>query len=488
MTSVILENVRVDFPIYAAHRSLRTALFERATGGLIQREGKKQERVIVKALSGVSMSLRDGDRLGLIGHNGSGKSTLLKVLAGIYEPIEGRVLVEGRVTPLFDLMPGLDPEDSGYENIITCGLLLGLSREEIESRIPDVEEFSELGQYLALPVRTYSAGMMMRLGFALVTAIDPGVLLMDEGIGAGDARFTARAERRLNEFVGRSRIVVLASHAPTLIKSICNKAALFQAGRLVAMGPVEEVFDHYDAILHGREIPRSAAGGTSIIEGQQSVIPAETGVGTSNATEADGEKSENGHNPQWPVPELQWPIPEFKPADVGSEYAEFLGGSVETLAGDLCGQPEINVPFRICLRYRLLKHSPYGIIPTIHIFDSSERHVLISLPGLLPGSGRGTYFACCRIDPFMLNCGRYLVRLGLFSVRQAEAVVHFYTGFGMRFEVIEPSGADARRHGYVGEIPGTSRLRLEWRFTRIDEAQPDADDRSLPNHIADHAT
>jgi ABC-type polysaccharide/polyol phosphate transport system ATPase subunit len=252
MASVVLDNVSVDFPIYDANRTLRTALFKRATGGLIRREGKNQERVIVKALSDVSMTLCEGDRLGLIGHNGSGKSTLLKVIAGIYEPIEGQVLVEGRITPLFDLMPGLDLEDSGYENIITSGLLLGLSRDEIEGRIPDVEEFSELGQYLALPVRTYSTGMMMRLGFSLVTALDPGVLLMDEGIGAGDARFAERAERRLNKLVGRSRIVVLASHSPAMIKAICNKAALLQAGRLLALGPVEEVFEQYDAILHGR--------------------------------------------------------------------------------------------------------------------------------------------------------------------------------------------------------------------------------------------
>jgi ABC-type polysaccharide/polyol phosphate transport system ATPase subunit len=256
MAKVVLENVGVDFPIYATQQYLRKVLLERATGGLIQRQGKKQDRVVVKALSEVSMTLEDGDRIGLIGHNGSGKSTLLKVLAGIYEPIAGRMLIEGRVTPLFDLMPGLDVEDNGYENIITSGLLLGLSRAEIERRIPDIEEFSELGEYLSLPVRTYSTGMTTRLGFALVTALDPDVLLMDEGIGAGDARFAERAQERVNEFVGRSRIVVLASHSPALITSICNKAALLQAGRLVAIGSVTDVFAQYDVLMHG---PKAAA-------------------------------------------------------------------------------------------------------------------------------------------------------------------------------------------------------------------------------------
>jgi ABC-type polysaccharide/polyol phosphate transport system ATPase subunit len=225
MAKVMLDNVWVDFPIYAAQRSLRTAVFKRATGGLIQRQGRHQEYAVIKALTGVSLTLEEGDRLGLIGHNGSGKSTLLKVIAGIYEPTQGKVMVQGRVTPLFDVMPGLDPEDSGYENIITAGMLFGMSRGEIENKILDIEEFSELGEYLALPVRTYSTGMVTRLGFALATAMHPDVLIMDEGIGAGDARFAEKAEQRLNDFLGRSRIVVLASHQVSLVKSICNKAA-----------------------------------------------------------------------------------------------------------------------------------------------------------------------------------------------------------------------------------------------------------------------
>ncbi len=249
MAAVVLDKVSVDFPIYGTHRSLRTVLAERAAGGLIQRVGKR-ERVVIKALSDVSLTLRDGDRLGLIGHNGSGKSTLLKVIAGIYEPTDGRVLVEGRITPLFEVMPGLEGEDTGYENILTSGLLLGLSRKEIAGRVPQVEEVSELGDYLALPVRTYSTGMITRLGFAMVTAADLGILLMDEGIIAGDARFIERAEKRLTQFADRSRIMVLATHAPSLIRAVCNKAALLQAGRIVAVGPVDEMFDRYDAIVH----------------------------------------------------------------------------------------------------------------------------------------------------------------------------------------------------------------------------------------------
>jgi ABC-type polysaccharide/polyol phosphate transport system ATPase subunit len=250
MAKVILENVRVDFPIYGAQqRSLRTAIVQRATGGLIHREGRHKERVVVRALSNVSLQLEEGDRLGLIGHNGSGKSTLLKVIAGIYEPIAGTRMVEGRVTPLFDMMPGLDPEDTGYENILTSGMLLGMSRDQVESKIPEIEKFSELGEYLALPMRTYSAGMTMRLGFALATALEPGVLLMDEGFGTTDLRFTERAAQRMSEFIGRSRIVVLATHSDGTIKSMCNKAALMHEGQLHAIGLVDNIIEQYRSMM-----------------------------------------------------------------------------------------------------------------------------------------------------------------------------------------------------------------------------------------------
>ena len=269
MARVFLENVRVDFPIYGVQqRSLRTAIMQRAIGGLIYREGRNNERISVRALSGVSLHLEEGDRLGLVGHNGSGKSTLLKVIAGIYEPITGTRKVEGRVTPLFDMMPGLELEDSGYENILTSGILLGMSRDQVESKIPEIEEFCELGEYLALPVRTYSAGMLMRLGFALVTALEPGVLLMDEGFGTGDLRFTERVTKRVDEFVGRSCIIVLASHSRGMISSMCNKAALLHEGQLVTVGSVDEIYERYEAMVgggvpHAEPTPKRPADGDS---------------------------------------------------------------------------------------------------------------------------------------------------------------------------------------------------------------------------------
>jgi ABC-type polysaccharide/polyol phosphate transport system ATPase subunit len=247
---IVFENVGVEFPIYGSHRSLRKVIVEKAAGGLVQHRGRKKDHVVVQALRDISLVLNDGDRLALVGHNGSGKSTLLRVIAGIYQPVSGRVLIDGQVTPLFEAMPGFDLEDSGYDNIITAGLLFGMSRQEIESKIPDIEQFSELGEYLSLPGRTYSAGMVTRLGFAFATAINADILILDEGIGTGDTRFAERATERMQQFVGRSRIVVLASHSNDLIKSMCNKAALFHEGQIVAIGPVDEVLEKYSALVH----------------------------------------------------------------------------------------------------------------------------------------------------------------------------------------------------------------------------------------------
>ncbi len=195
----------------------------------------------------MSLHLRDGDRIGLVGHNGAGKSSLLKVLAGVYQPTAGEVWIDGKVSSVFELMPAIDLEDTGYETIVTAGMLLGMTRPEIESKVPEIERFSELGDYLSLPIRTYSMGMTTRLGFSLATVLEPEILLLDEGIGAGDARFSGRAAVRLQELARQSAILVLASHSEDLIRSICNKAALLDAGHIVKIGGVDEIFTAYHA-------------------------------------------------------------------------------------------------------------------------------------------------------------------------------------------------------------------------------------------------
>ena len=238
MTSIELNNVSVSFPIYSAgSRSFKNAMLAATTGGRIGNEAK---HIVVQALDQVSLKIDVGDRVALIGHNGAGKTTLLRVLAGIYEPRAGWVKIEGRVTPMFDINLGIDPESTGYENIILRGLYLGLTKAEIMERRDSVAEFTELGQFLDFPVRTYSAGMHARLAFAMATCINPEILLLDEGIGAGDAGFMEKANLRLDEFVAKTGILVLASHSDDLVLRLCNKAVLMEHGRAVWVGEVNE--------------------------------------------------------------------------------------------------------------------------------------------------------------------------------------------------------------------------------------------------------
>jgi ABC-type polysaccharide/polyol phosphate transport system ATPase subunit len=245
MAEIILKSVTADFPIYGNQVSLRNVLFGRVVGGVLRRPSETGNRVVVRALDNVSLTINHGDQLGLIGHNGAGKSTLLRVLAGIYEPSLGALTIDGYVSPLFDVSPGLDLDDTGYENIVTCALLLGMSRDEIERKMPEIVAFTELSDYLALPARTYSSGMLVRLGFAIATAIDPEILLLDEGLGAGDARFATRAAKRVEAMIERSSIMVLASHSDDLIRQMCNRVILLDRGRVLADGPTTDVLEMY---------------------------------------------------------------------------------------------------------------------------------------------------------------------------------------------------------------------------------------------------
>jgi ABC-type polysaccharide/polyol phosphate transport system ATPase subunit len=249
MATIELRNVGIQFPIYGSSaRSFRHVLFARHTGGAAQAVGG---RVVVTALEDITFDIEDGDRVGLVGHNGAGKSTLLRVLAKVYEPTSGTVTVNGRISSLFNPALGMDPDDSAIENIRSVGMFLGMTSWEIDSKIDDIAEFSELGDFLNLPVRTYSSGMQVRLSFAIATAIEPEILLLDEGFGMGDARFAERAQVRMQNLLSRTRAMVLATHSDGLLRQMCNKAVLLDGGKMVAMGPVDEILDMY---ARGRQV------------------------------------------------------------------------------------------------------------------------------------------------------------------------------------------------------------------------------------------
>lgn len=231
MAFVEFRNVCVDFPIYNANgRSLKNRLFQVATGGQIG--ANQQGLVVVRALENLSFTLRDGERVGLLGHNGAGKTTLLRVLSGVYEPSSGSARIEGEVGSLIAISLGIDPEATGRENIYLRGGMLGISRAEINRQIDDIIEFSELGNFIDLPVRTYSSGMHLRLAFAVSTILRPDILLMDEWLSVGDESFKHKAEKRMKELVQATNILVIASHSRDLILHTCNRVIWLDHGRI----------------------------------------------------------------------------------------------------------------------------------------------------------------------------------------------------------------------------------------------------------------
>jgi len=243
-----LDNVSLEFPVYNTHaRSLKRSLLHLTTGGRIGLSG--HDLVVVRSLADVSLELVHGDRVALLGHNGAGKTTLLRVLAGAYEPTTGLVRRTGRVAALFDLMLGMDPEATGEENITIRAMLMGLSRRQIVEKRQAIAAFTELGDYLQMPIRTYSSGMLLRLGFGISTSIEPEILLMDEWLAAGDAAFIVKAQARLEELIGNTGILVLASHSLGLIKRICNKAVWMEKGSVRRFGEVGEVSEAYMASI-----------------------------------------------------------------------------------------------------------------------------------------------------------------------------------------------------------------------------------------------
>ncbi|GAB36875.1 ABC transporter ATP-binding protein [Gordonia otitidis] len=245
----------VDFPIFDAKtRSLKKSVLG-AAGGVIGANASNV--VVVEALKNINLHLEHGDRIGLVGHNGAGKSTLLRLLSGIYEPTRGSCRVKGRVAPVFDLGVGMDPEISGYENIIVRGMFLGVSRKEMLAKTDEIAEFSELGDYLNMPLRTYSTGMRVRLALGVVTSIDPEILILDEGIGAVDAEFMKKARTRLQSLVERSGILVFASHSNEFLAQLCDRALWIDHGEIRMDGGIEEVVGAYEgpaAAAHVREV------------------------------------------------------------------------------------------------------------------------------------------------------------------------------------------------------------------------------------------
>ena len=244
MAHIVFENISVEFPIFnATGRSVTSSILKVATGGKL--DADPNGRVLVKALIDVSLSLHEGDRVALLGHNGAGKSTMLRAFGRVYAPTKGKAEIVGEVGSLIDINLGINPEATGRENVFIRGQLLGLSTKEIIEKYAEIVDFAELGDFMEMPVRTYSSGMHLRLAFAVSTVVRPEILLMDEWLSVGDADFQNKAEERLRDLVSGTKILAIATHSRELVESVCNRAIWLEHGQIKMDGPVDEVSKAY---------------------------------------------------------------------------------------------------------------------------------------------------------------------------------------------------------------------------------------------------
>lgn len=244
MASIEFKHVSIDFPIYnTSSRSLKNSLLRIATGGQLEADGKGC--VVVRALDDLNFSIKDGERVALLGHNGAGKSTLLRALSHVYAPSSGTVRIKGQIGSLIEISLGIDPEFTGRENIYFRGRLLGMTKAEIIKHTDHIIEFSGLGNFIDMPLRTYSTGMHLRLAFAISTLLRPEILLMDEWLSVGDEDFVHKAEARMKEIVQSSNILVIATHSYELVINTCNRAIWLEHGKIKMDGDAKKVADAY---------------------------------------------------------------------------------------------------------------------------------------------------------------------------------------------------------------------------------------------------
>lgn len=243
-----LDNVDMYYPsnIYNAS-SIKQEVFSR-----LRLEKRKKILKDVHALKNLTLHINDGERVGVIGHNGSGKSTLLKTIAGIYPVESGAVTVKGQIMALFDIVLGFDLESTGRENIIYRGLLLGATPDEIKSKVQEIIDFSELGEFIDYPIKTYSSGMLVRLAFSVSTSLSGQILLLDEVIAAGDIHFIEKAQNRMLNLIDEAEVMVFVTHDLRMAQKVCNRVILLDHGKLIDDGKPEEVISHYKSIMEDK--------------------------------------------------------------------------------------------------------------------------------------------------------------------------------------------------------------------------------------------
>lgn len=243
-TAIEVDNVSMKFNLSREKvDSLKDYIFK-----TIKREIQYNE---FWALKNVSFSVEKGDRVGILGLNGAGKSTLLKVISGVFKPTEGHVDKHGKMVPLLELGAGFDPQYTGKENIYLYGAMLGYTKKFIDSKYDEIVEFSELQKFMDVPVKNYSSGMKSRLGFSIATVVEPKILILDEVLSVGDAKFRKKSEKKIMSMFDSGVTVLFVSHSLEQVQRLCNKAMILEKGKLIAYGDIDPVSEQYSKMIGG---------------------------------------------------------------------------------------------------------------------------------------------------------------------------------------------------------------------------------------------
>lgn len=369
------------------------------------------------ALNNISFEVKSGERVGIIGANGAGKSTLLKILSRITEPSHGRITIRGRVSSLLEVGTGFHPELTGRENIYLNGAILGMPRSEIRKKFDEIVAFSEVERFLDTPVKHYSSGMYVRLAFSVSAHLDPEVLILDEVLAVGDARFQRKCMNKMRRFSEEGRTVLFVSHSAPAISQFCSSAIFLEKGQIKRKGPAQEVVEEY-------------------------MLQSTTGI------------EESG-------PELVGKCLLEEPA--GDDHVQIE--AIELLSPDFggAGTVPINEPVSIRLAFRVLKRSDHVFVPNLHIRTIDGMYVTVVTPSSsdVRPLDAGDYTADCVVPANLLNNGTFTVQAAITSFNHGQTV-HANVPNALTFEVVDDLSDTTYRNGYMQAIPGVVRPRLEW--------------------------
>ena len=366
------------------------------------------------ALKDVSFDIQQGDRVGIIGRNGAGKSTLLKILSRITEPTSGKVSIKGRVASLLEVGTGFHPELTGRENIFLNGAILGMSRIEIKKKFDEIVAFAEVEKFLDTPVKHYSSGMYVRLAFAVAAHLEPEVLIVDEVLAVGDARFQKKCLSKMEEVGEDGRTVLFVSHNMATVSSLCDRAILLDAGKITRAGATSEVIMHY--YTDGLASP-------SVIE--------------------------------------------YSSQFVGDQYVRLLSGAVKNKKGETVLELGISDHGTVEMRFEVLQESKHIFIPNFHFYTGAGECAFVSHATKKCTLEKGIYVSECQIPANFLNEGSYFVGLAVSSFETGTIVVHFYEKSCLSFNVSDPHDGVLTRPDHAIPIPGAVRPLLDWNMRKL---------------------